>query len=392
MTTSSAIVGVGEVPTGKYPLRTELEAAVTACRAAMLDAGLGPKDIEVVMPVGVVMGSRHFNADLIFSRICEELGMLRSAKLNVQVMAGGASGSATLKVAAALVASGSARTVLVVHSDAFGSSAMQEGIDLFATLGICEEWEAPYGHNANAAIALLTRRYMHETGTTEEELASVAVALRSWGELNPNAMFRKPLTVDEVEAGEYVATPLRPKTMSLWADGASAYIVAKATDARSITRTPVYIRGAASLVTHYSISQDTELALLAFPQVAKEAYARAGLTPKDIHIAELYDAYAVVPLLAMDALNLCGGERAGTFVAAGHTQPGGRMPMTTNGGGLSLGHTGAGVGVALVVEAARQLMGKAGARQVPNAVNAVETGSGGTWMDSHVTVLSRESR
>jgi acetyl-CoA acetyltransferase len=300
----------------------------------MLDAGIGPKDIEVVMPVGVVMGSRHFNADLIFSRICEELGMLRSAKMNVQVMAGGASGSATLKVAAALVSSGNARTVLVVHSDAFGSSAMQEGIDLFATLGICEEWEAPYGHNANAAIALLTRRYMHETGTTEEELASVAVALRSWGELNPNAMFRKPLTVGEVEAGEYVATPLRPKTMSLWADGASAYIVAKATDARSITRTPVYIRGAASLVTHYSISQDTELALLAFPQVAKEAYARAGLTPKDIHIAELYDAYAVVPLLAMDALNLCGGERAGTFVAAGHTQPGGRMPMTTNGGGL----------------------------------------------------------
>jgi acetyl-CoA C-acetyltransferase len=220
----------------------------------------------------------------------------------------------------------------------------------------------------------------------------VAVALRSWGELNPNAMFRKPLTIGEVEAGEYVATPLRPKTMSLWADGASAYIVAKATDAKSITRTPVYIRGAASLVTHYSISQDTELALLAFPQVAKNAYEQAGLTPKDIHIAELYDAYAVVPLLAMDALNLCGGERAGTFVAAGHTRPGGRMPMTTNGGGLSLGHTGAGVGVALVVEATRQLMGKAGARQVPNAVNAVETGSGGTWMDSHVTILSRESR
>ena len=96
--------------------------------------------------------------------------------------------------------------------------------------------------------------------------------------------------------------------------------------------------------------------------------------------------------LAMDSLDLCAGEPAGAFVAAGNTLPGGPMPMTTNGGALSLGHTGAGVGVALVVEAARQLMGKAGARQVPNAVNAAETGSGGTWMDAHVSILSRESR
>jgi acetyl-CoA acetyltransferase len=307
-------------------------------------------------------------------------------------MAGGASGSATLKIAAALVASGGARSVLVVHSDAFGETSIQQGIDLFATLGMSEEWEAPYGHNANAAVALLTRRYMYETGTTEDELAAVAVALRSWGALNPDAMFKTPLTIADVNASEYVSTPLRPKTMSLWADGASAYIVARGADARAITQTPVYLRAAASLVTHYSISQDTGLAQLAFPDVAKEAYAQAGIGPKDIHIVEAYDAYAVVPLLALDALGVCEGERAGSFVAAGHTKPGGRMPMTTNGGGLSLGHTGAGVGVALVVETARQLMGKAGARQVPNAVTAAETGSGGSWMDSHVSILSREER
>jgi acetyl-CoA acetyltransferase len=269
---------------------------------------------------------------------------------------------------------------------------MQDGIDLFATLGISEEWEAPYGHNANTAVALLAQRYMYETKTTDEELASVAVALRAWGVLNPNAMFRTPLTVKEVLASNFVTSPLRPKTMSLWADGACAYIVAKASDAAKITATPVYLRGAASIVTHYSISQEANLAYLGFKEVAKLAYEDAGISAKDIHIAELYDAYAILPLLTIDALGLCGRERAGAFIAAGNTLPGGRMPMTTNGGALSLGHTGAGVGMAMVVETVRQLMGKAGERQVPNAVNAVETGSGGTWMDAHVSVLSREAR
>ncbi|MGE3599652.1 MAG: thiolase family protein [Dehalococcoidia bacterium] len=392
MKSSVAIVGIGEVPCGKYPDRSELDAAVTVCRDAILDAGLSPRDIDIVMPVGVVLGSRQFNADLIFSRLCEELGMLGSAKMNVQVMAGGASGSATLKVASALVKSGAARTVLVVHSDAFGSTTMQQGLDLFATLGISEEWEAPYGHNANTAVSLIAKRYMYETGTTDEELASVCVALRQWGSLNPNAMFRAPIAVDEVLSSKAVSTPLRPKMMSLWADGASAYIVARAEDARTITQTPVYVRAMTSLVTHYAISQERNLAFLAFPEMAKAAYAQAGLGPKDIQVAEAYDAYAIMPLLAMDALDLCDGERAGAFVAAGHTLPGRRMPMTTNGGALSMGHTGAGVGVALVVETARQLMGKAGERQVRGAVNAVETGSGGTWMDSHVSILSREPR
>lgn len=392
MKTTAAIVGTGEVPTGHYPDRSEAEAAVAACRQAILDAGMSPRDIEAVMPVGVVMGSRHFNTDLIFSRLCEELGMLRSVKLNAQLMAGGASGSATLKVASALVASGAVRNVLVVHSDKFGSTTMQQGIDLFATLGISEEWEAPYGHNANTAVALITQRYMHETGTTEEELASVAVALRQWGVLNPNAMFRTPITVEDVMRSDHVCTPLRPKTMSLWADGSSAYIVARADDAPHITSTPVYVRGAASLVTHYSSSQEADLAFLAFPEVAKQAYAQAGLSPKDIDVAECYDAYSVMPLLAMDALGLCEGERAGKFIAAGHTLPGGKMPMTTTGGAIAQGHTGAGVGVSLMVEAARQLMGKAGDRQVKDAVNAAESGSGGTWMDSHISILSREAR
>lgn len=385
----AAAVGIGEVPSGRFPERSEIEAAILACRQAILDAGMSPRDIDVVMPVGA-LASRHFNVDLVFSRLCEELGMLRSARMNVQVMSGGATSASMLAVAEGLVASGLARNVLCVHSDAVGSLPKQAGIDLFSTTGVSEEWEAPYGHNMNAVGALASNRYMHETGTTDEEMAALCVSLRKWAELNPHAMFRTPLTIAEVMASKMVATPLRAKHCNMLADGAAAFIVARAEDASHITSTPVYVRGHGSLVTHYTTSQDTDLARLGYEEAAAQAYAKAGIGPRDIQIAELYDAYPVFAMIALDGLKLCRGERAGAFVAAGETAPGGSLPMTTNGGMLSQGHTAVGGGIAVLVEAFRQLMGKAGARQVPNLVNAVETASGGTWMDSHVTVLSKE--
>jgi len=388
--TLSAVVGIGEVPSGKFPGRSELEAAVTACRAALLDAQLAPRDIDVILPAGA-LASRHFNVDLVFSRLCEELGMNRSLHMNAQVMAGGATGAALLTMAEGLIASGAAARILCVHADALGSLPKQVGIDLFATTGVSEEWEAPYGHNMNAVGALATARYMYETGTTQAELAAVCVALRQWAMLNPHARFRTPLTIEEVLDSHIVASPLRAKQCNVLADGAAAFIVAAARDARSITPTPVYVRGHGSRVTHYSISQETDLAQLGFPEAGHTAFTQAGIAPGDIQLAQIYDAYPVWPLISLDALNLCRGERAGAFVAAGETAPGGALPMTTNGGMLSQGHTGAGGGVAILVEGCRQLMDKAGARQVPKLVNAVETASGGTWMDSHVTILSRET-
>jgi acetyl-CoA C-acetyltransferase len=387
---AAAVVGIGEVPTGRYPERRDVDAAVRACRDAIADAGLAATDIDVVMPTGALANS-HWNVDLVFSRLCEELGMLRSAKMNVQVMAGGATSSSMLAIARSLIHAGEARTVLCAHADSVGSLPKQAGVDLFSTTGVSAEWEAPYGHNMNAVGAMIAQRYMHETGTTEEELASVCVALRSWAQLNPHAMYRTPLTVEDVLSSKMVATPLRGLECNMLADGAVAFVVAAADEAEKITSTPVYVRGHGSMVTHWSLSQDTDLARLGFPEAAARAYDAAGLTPEAMDIAEVYDAYPIFPLIAMDALGVCGDVRSGTFIAEGNTLPGGRMPMTTNGGMLSQGHTAVGGGISVLVEAVRQLMGKAGERQVPDAVNAVETASGGTWMDSHVTILSKEA-
>ncbi len=388
----AAVVGIGEVPTGNYPDRSALEAAAQVARMAVRDSGIDKSEIDTILPTGAIF-SRDFNSDLIFGRLVEELGLCGSVHSNLQVMAGGASSSALAKTAAALVRSGLAKNVLCVHADKLKSGiSIDVAIEVFSTLGIPEDWERPYGQHMGSMAAMLTMRYMHETGTTPEQMASVCVSARKWAELNPNAMFRKPLSVEEVLASKILSDPLHAKESNMLADGASAFVVTSAERAADVTDTPVYILGAGGRVTHYSLSQEQDMVRFGYAEAARDAFSMAGIGAKDVDIAEIYDAYPVINLIVLEELGLVERGTAGSFVAARGTWPGGKLPMTTNGGMLSQGHTGAGGGVAVFVEAVRQLMRKAGARQVPNAKVAVETASGGTYMDAQVMVLSNEVR
>ena len=319
----------------------------------------------------------------------EELGL--TVRNNVQMFAGGATSAIMLKVAAGLIATGASETILFLHADKLGTDVdPQAGIDLFATAGISKEWEMPYGLHYSAVAGLITQRYMHETGTTPEQLAAACVSNRKWAELNPNAMFRKPLTVEEVLASKMLSTPLHAKESNMLADGGSAFVVTSAERARDLTERPVFCLGEGSRVTHYALSQEPDLARFGWAAAAKEAFEAADLSPADMDLAEIYDSYPVFQLMALEELGLCRRGEAGAFVADGNTWPGGKLPMTTNGGMLSQGHTGAGGGIAIFVEAARQLMNKAGERQVPGARFAVETATGGTYVDAHVTILGTE--
>lgn len=392
MKSTAAVVGIGEVPTGRFAERSALEGALAVAREAVLDAGLGREDIDVVMPTGSIF-SRDFNSDLIFSRLVEELGLGGLVSQNVQVMAGGASGSTLAHMAGALVATGNAKSVLCVHADKLATGLpTDQAIDVFATLGIPEEWERPYGQHFSAIAGLITQRFQHETGTTAEELASVCVALRKWAELNPHAMFRKTLTVDEVLSSKILSEPLHALESNVLADGASAFVVMPTEQALDVCENPVFLLGSGALVTHYSLSQEPDLTRLGFKAAADKAFGQAGIDPWDADVAEIYDSYPVLCLIALEELGFVDRGEAGAFVAEGNTWPGGKLPMTTNGGMLSQGHTGAGGGVAIFVEAVRQLMGKAGERQIPDCELAVETGTGGSYMDAHVLVLGREER
>jgi acetyl-CoA C-acetyltransferase len=389
---SFAAVGIGEVPTGVYPDRSALDAAMLVAREAVRDSGVPKEEIDVVMTTGAIFNP-EFNADLIFSRLVEELGLTGTTHTNMQVMAGGASSSVMFKTAGALVTSGLANHVLVIASDKLATGmSTADAIDTFARYGIPAEWERPYGQHFSAIAALIMQRYQHETGTTAEQLASVCVSLRTWACLNPNAMYRKPLTVDEVLSSKMLSEPLHAKESNMLADGAAAFVVTTAERARELTDTPVFYLGSGGRVTHYALSQEPDMTRFGWAQAGHEAFAEAGIDVADIDIAEIYDSYAIFNLICLEELGFVERGEAGAFVEAGHTSPGGKLPMTTNGGMLSQGHTAVGGGVAILVETIRQLQGRAGERQVPGARLAVETSVGGSYMDAQVLVLSTEVR
>lgn len=384
-----AIIGVGEVPTGKFPDRPCVESALRSARQAIGDAGIDKDLIDFLIPIGAVYSSAY-NSDLVCSMIVEELG-LKGVKGNAQVFSGGASCSTSLKTAAGLISAGIASVVLVVHSDKLGTGvSTQEGIDLFALAGISKEWEVPFGQHYSSIAGLVTTRYMFETGTTEEQVAAVVVSNRKWAELNPNAMIRKPTTVEEVLSSKVLSTPLHARESNVLADGGSAFIVTDAERAREWVEKPVYLLGDGSRVTHFCLSQEKDITRFGYREAAREAFGMAGLSPSDVDVAEVYDSYPVFEMIALEEMGFMERGESGAWFLEGRTWPGGDLPVTTNGGMLSQGHTGAGGGMALLVEAVRQLKGQAGERQVQGARFAVLTSTGGAYVDAHVEILGTE--
>ena len=384
-----AIVGIGEVPTGRYPDTAAIYHAIESAKQAIRDSGLDKNEIDYVMPTAALF-SLPFNTELVTSRIVEELG-LKNCKKNCQIFSGGSSSSSGLQLAGSLINSDAAKNVLFVHAERLGTGvSAQGGIDLFSTAGISLEWEVFFGQHYSAVAALTTTRYKYETGTTDEQLAAVCVSNRKWAELNPNAFFRKPLTIEEVMESKMLSTPLRAKMSNMLFDGGSAFVVTSAERAKDLPNKPVYVLGEGGSVTHFVFSQEPDLTRFGWAPAAKEAFEEAGLTPKDIDVAEIYDSYPIYQVIAFEELGFCERGGGGEMFMRGDTWPGGKIPCTTDGGMLSKGHIGAGGGVSLLVEAARQLMGKAGERQVTNAKFAVETATGGTYMDSQVTILGTE--
>lgn len=385
----AAIVGIGELPTGHFPERSLSQSAVDAAVMAIRDSGLDKSEIDTVIPLGVV-GNALDNANFVCSYLVEELGLGASALANFQVMSGGSSSSNALKIATAMVATGMSQGVLVVHSDRLGTGLdPQAGVDMFSKVSVNQEYEIPYGWSQLGLGALIQQRYMFDSGTSERQVAAVIESLRKWAALNPNAMIRSPRTADEVLASEVLSSPVRKRMMNVLADGAAAFVVTSAERAADVTSTPAYVLGLGSRCTNFSTTQQPDDIITEWSPAAQDAYAMAGIGPSDVSVAEIYDAFPSFVLMSMELLGLCAPGEAGAFVEDGHTSPGGKLPVTTNGGMLAQGHTGTGGGMAVLVEAARQVMGKAGERQVPGVEFAVETASGGVGMDFHVAVLGK---
>ena len=385
-----AIVGIGEVPTGRYPERSRWDIIYEVCLQAVRNAGIDKKDIKGVISVAP-QAQPWLTSEISFGKIPEELG-LKGCKDVCICNAGGASTTNCLRLAEQWIESDLANTVLIPHVTVQSTIPIEEVISFFGTAGMDLQWEYPFGTTYNGMMGMVTQRYMYETGTTAEELASVVVALRKWAALDPNSMFyKKPLSLEDVLSSKMISTPLRARDCNVLADGGGAMIVTSAELANEITDTPVYKLGhGARYVGACPVLREDFLVQKGWSGAAKDALDQAGLTKEDIDIFEFYGAYPLNQCVMLEAVGICEIGRAGKFIMEGHTSPGGKRPCATIGDAIGRGHTGSGVSMANYIECARQLMGKAGERQVPNCKFVLATAAGGSGMNSTVTIWGRE--
>jgi len=364
---------------GKLPDQSALQLHLEAAVNAVADAGLRMSDID-----GIASVSQPGPV-----QIAHALGITPTWIDGTAI--GGTSFLLHVRHAAAAIRAGYARTVLITHGESgrsrVGASPWPRGGS-----SIPGQFEAPYGTTGpTSTFTIPVLRYMKEYGLTHEQLAYVAVAQRKWAARNPRAMFRDPITVEDVFASRIVAWPFHLLECCLVTDGGGALIVTAADRAGEFPRPPVHILGTGEAAETPMISQMVDFTeSQAFRLAGHAAFAEAGITTADVGHMMIYDAFAHVPIYGLEALGFVPKGEAGAFISDGNTEPGGRLPLNTNGGGLSYTHTGM-YGMFAIQEGVRQIRGEAAA-QVPGADISVILGNGGMFATSGVLVLGREGR
>jgi len=382
----ACIAGIGETAYTRDPSRcaTTLGLQLEASLRAIADAGLAPKQIDGVLPFPGLGTAEEFAANLGI----EELRFAVTAHL------GGAAPVASLQDAAMAVATGVASYVLIPAGwNAYSGRRAMETVatDVSAIPGgpIARDYYLPYGLTAPPQwYALMARRHMHEFGTTAEQLGAIAVAMRKHAQRNPNAVMRdRPMTIEDYLASPLIAGPYRLFDCCLETDGAAAVVVTSAERARDLKQTPVSIMGVAE--GHPYPGDDIvgrrDIFRTGLTEAAPRAFAMAGVSPRDVDFAEVYDCFTFEVLQQLEEAGFCERGEGGAFVEGGRIELGGELPVNTHGGLLSEAHV---LGMNHIVEAVRQLRGDAGERQVAGVEVGVVTGWG-DFGDGTIAVLRR---
>ena len=346
----TAIVGIGTTEYVKNIGRSELETALEAIRAALDDAGLTPKDVDAI-----------FRFD---DQADNELELARNLGVpNLRVWGaigwGGGAACAPVVHAAMAIASGMASVAVAFRARNRGSGGRPWGrtatrVDRHAA------FEMPYGLVSPVQQnAVMARRYLHDYGAKPDHFARVAVSQRQNATRNPRALFRDPITVEDVLSSRMIADPLHLFDCCLETDGACAVVVTSADRARDLRQPPAYISGAAQGTgpRHYMMTPFYQDDPFDLPNVyaARDVYAMAGVGPEDIDVALLYDVFSPLVLWQLEAYGFCGRGEAGPFVEEGRIDwPKGDIPVNTHGGSLSEAYV---HGVNHILEAVRQLRG-----------------------------------
>lgn len=373
-----AIVGVGATPQGKLPGATPLGLQVDAFRLALADAGLRKDEVDglLTMPgTTTPEGARNY------LRLGEALGL--APRFTASLSMGGATALVLMQLATQAIAAGAATTVACV----FGDTARTGGSRFAAAYGWGDSWGIWGMFAAAANSAMTARRHMHEYGTTSRQLAEVAVACRRHASLNPAAVMREPMTIEDHQASRPVVEPLRLYDCCLISDGGVAFIVTSVERARRLRARPVRVLGVAQAHSPETIG-NPEWWYVPHQQTAAEAaYRAAGVGPDAVDVAQLYDNFTISVIVWLEHAGFCKRGEGGAFVEGGRIQLGGALPVNTAGGNLSESYM---QGWLHVVEGVRQLRGECGPRQVEDAEVGLVTGRGMTLNCAAAAVLARD--
>jgi acetyl-CoA acetyltransferase len=356
----TAIVGVGATEQGEIPGLSANEIAVRAAALAIADAGIDKSAIDGLVTCQPPLSAERAGID-------EDMGQLLGINPAFSsTLHYGACGF-SLHLAAMAIMSGLATTVLLTY----GTNQRSAKANFSVPIGGGANWAATSGfvHVAGPA-AMAAQQHMHHYGTTEEQLGWVSVAQREWAQMNPLAIFRKPLTIEDYLASPYMVAPLRRHDLTMVSDGGTAIVLTAADRAADTRPTPVYLMAMAQQSALRNDQNPDRFMRPWMADIADRVYRSAGLSAGDMDLAYLQDATSVWVLQQLEHFGFCKPGEAGPFLAAGHTRPGGSLPVNTHGGQLSESYT---WNWMHLYEAVRQLRGECGERQVPRAETALHS-------------------
>jgi acetyl-CoA acetyltransferase len=375
---SVAVVGAAETTRmGKIPDQSVIGLHADAALNALADAGLKPSDIDGVATAGLSpVDLAHY------------LGITPTWADGTSV--GGCSFMLHARHAAAAINEGLASTILITHGESGRSRVGSSGWPRSPS-SLMGQFEIPFGVSTPPTMFTVpVLRYLKTYGLTEEDLAWVAVIQREWAAKNPRASMKEPITVADVLNSPTIAWPFRLLMCCLVTDGGGALILTSAERAKDFPQKPVYILGTGESVETPMVSQMEDFtSSRAFRVSGVKAFAEAGIAHADVDHLMIYDAFAHLPLYGLEDLGFCKPGEAAAFVRERNTAPGGRLPLNTNGGGLSYMHSGM-YGMYALQESVRQMRGIAPA-QVPGAKVSVCHGVGGMFAASGTVIFSNEA-
>ncbi len=378
----ACVTGIGETAYVRGSTKTAFELQMEASLKAIRDAGLDPRQIDGVIPIGIVSGTAE---DFI-----DNFG-ITDLRFSAVVPHGGASPAMALQAAAAAVAAGVCNHVLIAFGrNVTGAAITKAGarIHTMPQFHYVTEFEYPLGNVAPAQIyAPMARRHMELYGTKVEHFGEVAVAHRQHALLNDNAVMKKPITLEDHASSRMIADPFRLLDCSLESDGGAACIVSSAERAADLRHRRVFISGVAEghPAQPGSITQRPDMTSLGIAKAAERAFRMAGVAHADIDVAEIYDCFTYAVIRQLEDMGFCKKGEGGPFVEGGRLRLGGALPTNTHGGLLSQAHV---WGLNHIVELVRQLRGDAGRAQVRDAEVGLVTGYGDLG-DGAIAIMRR---